>query len=510
MSAQKFYLTTTLPYVNADPHIGFALELIQADTIARWQRLLGNEVVFNTGTDEHGLKIYRKAQEQNMGPQAYVDMYAAKFSQLKTLLNVTYTHFIRTTDEHHIKAAQEMWRRCLANGDIYKKNYTVKYCVGCELEKTESELVNDRCPVHPNLELEHIAEENYFFRWSNYQEALLFLYNERPDFVAPKERLSEIKSFVQRGLDDFSISRLKSKMPWGVPVPDDDDHVMYVWFDALTNYISTLGWPDEKYAQWWPGVQIAGKDNLRQQTAMWQAMLMSAGIEPSKQVIIHGFITANGQKMSKSLGNVVDPFEIVQKYGIDAVRYYLLAELNPFEDGDYSTEKFKKRYNGNLANGIGNLTNRILTMVEKYCNNTIPKVSEVNHDLITFLTKEIWPAYTAHMSQYRFDLALESVWKFIAHCDQIISDKQPWALAKAGESAKVNDLLYHLAEALRHIAIMLWPAMPATAENILNQLGLSTATELHKPISELQQWVDLTVGNEIKKAEPLFPRLEKV
>lgn len=508
MPKDKFYITTTLPYVNADPHIGFALEIIQADTIARWKRLQGYEVLFNTGTDEHGLKIYRKALENGLEPKVYCDQYAARFSVLDELLNLTYTNFIRTTDEHHIKACQEIWRRCLANGDIYKKNYNIKYCVGCELEKTDSELEDDRCPIHPNLEIEIIAEENYFFRFSRYQEPLLFLYDEHSEFVVPVSRLNEIREFVKRGLEDFSISRLKSKMPWGVAVPDDEDHVMYVWFDALTNYISTLGWPDEKYREWWPGMQIAGKDNLRQQAAMWQAMLISAGLEPSTQIFIHGFITANGQKMSKSLGNVIDPYALVERYGTDAVRYYLLSEINPFDDGDYSQDKFEKRYNGNLANGIGNLTNRILTMIEKYCDNRVPKVTAIDRDLIDFLTKEIWPQYQKHMDCFRFDLALEAVWKFITHCDQLISDKQPWALAKEGKTREVEDLLYHLAEALRHISIMIWPALPETSEKIISQLGLTLEIELAKPLIELQQWVELTVGNTIKKQTALFPRLE--
>ncbi len=283
---KKFYITTTLPYVNADPHIGFALEIIQADVIARYQRKQGSDVFFNTGVDEHGLKIYRKAKEQNLDPKAYCDIYAAKFGDLKSKLNLSYDNFIRTTDSHHIAAAQEFWLRCQKNGDIYKKNYKVKYCVGCELEKTDSELENGKCPIHPNQEIEVIQEENYFFKYSNYQKKLLAWYEKNPEFVLPKTKLNEITEFTKQGLEDFSISRLKEKMPWGVDVPGDDKHIMYVWFDALVNYIAALNWPSDSknFKDFWPGMQVAGKDNLRQQSSMWQAMLMSAGLPNSKQI----------------------------------------------------------------------------------------------------------------------------------------------------------------------------------------------------------------------------------
>ncbi|MFH1188404.1 MAG: class I tRNA ligase family protein, partial [bacterium] len=314
---KPIYITTTLAYVNASPHIGFALEIIQADVIARYYQEKGYDVFFNTGTDEHGLKIYRKAQDAGKDIQVYVDEYAAQFNKLKEALNVSYNNFIRTTDEHHIKAAQEFWLRCKKSGDIEKRIYKAKYCVGCELEKTDSELENGKCPLHPNQDIENIEEENYFFKFSKYGKRLLKLYEENPDFVVPETRMNEIKAFVEGGLEDFSISRLKTKMPWGVSVPDDDDHVMYVWFDALVNYIAAIGWPDDvdKFKHYWSVIQCAGKDNLRQQSAMWQAMLMSAGLPPSKQILIHGFINVNGQKMSKSLGNVVNPFDVVDAFG---------------------------------------------------------------------------------------------------------------------------------------------------------------------------------------------------
>lgn len=500
--SKTFYLTTTLPYVNADPHIGFALEIIQADALARYHRLLGEEVVFNTGTDEHGLKIYRKARENYEEPQAYCDRYAARFDALKQALNLSYTNFIRTTDKHHIKAAQEFWLRCFKNGDIYKKNYKIKYCVGCELEKTDSELVDGNCPMHPNLDIEIIEEENYFFHFSKFEEELLELYRKQKNFVLPRNRLREIINFVEFGLRDFSISRLKSKMPWGIPVPNDEDHVMYVWFDALINYISTIGWPNDekKFKSFWPGVQVAGKDNLRQQSAMWQAMLMSAGLPASKQIFIHGFITSGGQKMSKSLGNVVDPFEIVKKYGTDAVRYFLLGALPPDDDGDFSIERFEKFYTAHLANGIGNLTSRILTMLEKYSDSRVPdgKTESAGRK-----TGEFWKKYNAYFSEYKFDEIVKLVNGFVAELDALISEEKPWEKAKSGEN--IQPMLYQLAESLRLIALALLPIIPETAEKILSQLGV----EVNK-LDVLEKEIEkgkLKPGAKIKKTGILFPRL---
>lgn len=400
----KFYITTTLPYVNAQPHIGFALELVQADTIVRYLRSQGHDVFFNTGTDEHGLKIHRKAQEEKKDTQEYVDEYAEKFKELRGALGLSDdVNFIRTTDGYHKKAAQEFWKICLANNDIYKKEYKIKYCVGCELEKTDSELVDGKCPIHPTGEIEIINEENYFFRFSKYQQELLKLYEKQPDFVIPDFRFNEIKAFVKRGLEDFSISRLKSKMPWGVAVPDDPDHVMYVWFDALVNYISAIGWPDdlEKFESYWPVTQLAGKDNLRQQAAMWQTMLMSARLSPSKQILIHGFINSAGQKMSKSLGNVVNPFDLVTEYGTDALRYYLLREIPPFDDGDFTLSRFKEVYNADLANGLGNLVARVAKLCEtsEYTQMDTASSEHVSID----------EEYSEALSQYKFSDSLSYI-----------------------------------------------------------------------------------------------------
>jgi len=329
--------------------------------------LWGKRCFFNTGTDEHGQKIYDNAIAAGQTPQEYVNKFSYEFKKLIPALGLMEDiHFIRTTDTNHIAAAQEMWRRCKANGDIYKATQTIRYCVGCELEKTDSELEDEVCPLHPNNNLEIREEENYFFKFSEYQQKLLALYKENPQFVIPSFRQKEIITFVEGGLRDFSVSRLKNKMPWGVAVPDDDDHIMFVWFDALTNYISTTGWPEkEDFDGWWPGTQVAGKDNLRQQTAIWQAMLMSAGLPTSKQVVIGGFINSGGQKMSKSLGNVIAPSELVARYGTDATRYILLRHVHPFDDSDLTWEKMDEYYSADLANGIGNVTSRILAMTQK-------------------------------------------------------------------------------------------------------------------------------------------------
>lgn len=461
----NYYVTTTLPYVNAEPHIGFALEMVQADCLARYHQLLGNKVVFNTGTDEHGQKIYQKALEFKRGPQDYCDEYAKKFELLKKALNLSYTNFIRTTDPHHIFAAQTFWELCVKKGDIYKKNYQQKYCIGCELEKSDSELVNGECPLHPGKKLELIDEENYFFAFSKYQKPLLDFYQKNPRFVVPDERYQEIVAFVKGGLKDFSISRQKLKMPWGVPVPNDPDHVMYVWFDALINYISTLGWPENEtnFKAFWPGIQVAGKDNLRQQTAMWQAMLMSAGLPTSKQVFIHGFITSDGQKMSKSLGNVINPLELVAKYGTEAVRYFLLAKINPYEDSDFTIKRFENAYNADLANGLGNLVSR----VAKLSKGLVFPPSKTTQITIT---------------DYRFDTALQQIWLDISAVDQHINQNTPWLVK---DQDKLYRILEEEIEEIRKIAIRLAPFLPETAEKIEKQFS----------------------AEKIVVAKPLFPRV---
>jgi len=459
--SKNFYITTTLPYTNSDPHIGFATEIIKADVIARIERSFGKEVIFNTGTDEHGLKIYQKSQEAGMEPRAFCDPYANKFCSLKEVLNVSFTNFIRTSDEHHIKAAQEFWRRCEANGDIYKKTYRIKYCVGCEMEKTDSELVDDHCPLHPAKELELIDEENYFFRFSNFQETLLKLYSNRPDFVIPSNRLTEIKNFVAGGLQDFSISRLASKMPNGVPVPGDESQVMYVWFDALANYVSTLDWPENQknFENFWPAVQVCGKDNLRQQSAMWQAMLASAGLPFSEQILVFGFLMANGQKISKSTGNTVDPFEMAEKFGADAVRYYLLTEIPMFEDGDFSEERLAQKYNADLANGLGNLVARVSNLLEK---NNIKTNFDVQESEAA--AKDFFASY--RQDNYRFGSLLQNIWQLIADNNEKLSTTAPWKLT---DQKEIENILQPIAKSILGIAHLLLPFLPMSAEKIISQ-----------------------------------------
>jgi len=506
----KYYITTAIPYANADPHIGFALEILYADVMARYQRLLGNEVYFLTGTDEHGQKMLKTAKEKGVPVEEYASQKSAKFLELADLWNITNDDFIRTTEERHMERAQKFWEASMKNGDIYKKEYSGLYCVGCESFKTEKDLVDGKCPDH-NCIPETLKEENYFFRLSKYQRRLEDLFDENPNFVYPDSKRKEMYNILKNGMEDISISRAKEKLPWGVPVPGDDTQVMYVWFDALTNYITALGYgsKDNKlFKKYWPAdAHVIGKEINRFHSLLWPAMLMSAKVELPKQICVHGWITVDGQKMSKTIGNVIDPLKIIEEYPLEAVRYFLMREI-PFDnDGDFTHDKFKERYNGDLANGLGNFTNRVLTMVEKYCDSTVPKVKKEDKKLVEFVSDEIWPNYLRAMDKFDFVHALENVWKFITHCDQIISERQPWALAKAGKTDELNDLLASLCESLRHIAVMIWPVMPETAEKLLSGLGLDTSKELKKSLEDLKQWSDNLKNKKAVKLSAMFPRM---
>ncbi|MFA7285563.1 MAG: methionine--tRNA ligase [Candidatus Paceibacterota bacterium] len=463
MKQTSFYLTTTLPYVNAELHMGHALEFIRADAIARYKKLQGFDVFFNTGTDEHGTKILEKAQEEGIEVQNFVDKNFSKFKDsLESFGMSKDIHFIRTTDENHIKLAQEFWSRVYNNGYIYKKNYEAKYCVGCESEKTHSEL-NEAgfCPDHDGRELQTISEENYFFKYSSFTEKLLKFYEDNPNFIIPEFRYNEIKMFVERGLNDFSISRLASKMPWGIPVPNDPEHVMYVWFDALTNYINTLDWQNnkEQFEKYWVSgtpTQYCGKDNTRFQGAMWQAMLMAADFQNSNQIVVNGFITGDGGvKMSKTLGNVVNPREIVEEYGTDALRYFMLREISSFEDSPFTRERFLDAYNAGLANGLGNLTSRILTLSEKYL-----KDFSLSRGFL------IPPQISLSLEQYKINEAMNAIWNLIDILDKYIQETQAFRVIKTDED-KGKALIIEYVTRLYDIGKSLEAFLPETSIKII-------------------------------------------
>jgi methionyl-tRNA synthetase len=469
------YITTTLPYVNASPHMGHALEFVQADTLARYERLQGAEVFFNVGVDEHGQKIARKADEQGIDRQAYVDKYAAEFNKLKEALDLSYDSFIRTTSAMHKAAAQEMWRRCNAAGDIYKKKYQGLYCVGCEAFKVESDLVEGKCPDHlvaPEL----VEEENYFFKLSNYQEYLTE-YLLRAGSILPEFRRQEALIFVQKGLEDLSISREKSRMDWGIPVPDDADHVMYVWFDALTNYISCLGWPNDtagNFEKFWENgstLQLAGKDQIRFQSIIWQAMLKSAGVKATDTIFYHGFITSGGHKMSKTIGNVIDPYALVARYGTDATRYIMLRHVHPTDDSDLTWEKMDEWYTANLVNGVGNLTARIMKMAETHLKSPVTISESASLDV-------------SALKQFEFQAVLDGIWAGIGAMDEYITENEPFKVVKT-DKVRAQEMIEKLVRDLYQIAMSLIPCMPQTAEVILSAI------------------------KENKKPENLFVRLEE-
>lgn len=473
------YITTTLPYVNADPHIGFAFEIVVADALARYWRLMGHEVFFTTGTDEHGQKIFEKATENKQDVKEYVDHFAGEFGKLKEALDLSYDRFIRTSDGAHEKAAQELWRQCEATGDIYKKKYKGLYCVGDEMFLRESDLVDGRCPNHPNVDPIELEEENYFFRFSKYQERLL-KYLSNTEVALPDWRRNEAINFVNAGLEDFSISREKARLSWGIPVPGDDTQVMYVWFDALTNYISTLGWPDDGeglFQKFWAEgntLQLAGKDQIRFQSLMWQAMLMSAGIKGTDTVVYHGFINSGGQKMSKSLGNIINPYEVVKKYGTDATRLMLLRHVHPFEDTDVTWERFDEWYTADLVNGLGNVVARVMKLAETYLPQAIerPEPSEFP------FPKE----YTDALSAYEMQKTADYIWSRIQTLDQQITETEPFKVVKV-DLEKGKELIAAQVSELYLIARLLNPFMPHT----------------NKVIKEA------ILAN--KKPENLFPRL---
>lgn len=486
---KTFYITTTLPYVNAPLHLGHATEFIRADIIARHKRILmGDEsVFFNIGTDEHGQKIFDKAMTEGVSAQKYTDKMSEKVRILSNKMNISHDNFMRTTDESHKKSAQKFWEVIDNKGYIEKRKYEVKYCVGCELEKTDSELLDGFCSDHPGKNLETINEENYFFLASNFTEDLKKFYKSNP--IIPKFRQNEIENLInEKGMKDFSISRIKEKMEWGVQVPGDESQVMYVWFDALVNYISTLGWGSENtenFEKFWESedstiFQICGKDNIRPQAAMWQSMLFAAGIKNTDKIFINGHITAEGGvKMSKSLGNTTEPSEVIDKYGIDAVRYFVARHINNHEDSSWTEERFLESYNADLVNGLGNLTNRILAMSQ-------------SAGVILFDEGRGYPIFgreNSLLEKYDFNGETEQIWKSIGDLDELISKTAPFKLAKSDDpedKKRLKVILLSLLNGLWAISDWIIPIMPETSEKI------------KKAISENK-----------KPEDPIFPRIEK-
>jgi methionyl-tRNA synthetase len=451
----KFYVTTSIAYTNAVPHIGYAMELIQGDVLARYNRQQGNEVWYLTGTDEHGTKNKQAAEAAGKEPQAYVDEMSEHFKKLAVTLDVATDQFIRTSNPDHKKACQALWKAC--EKDIYKADYEGWYCVGCEQFYTEIELPDHICPIHKKP-LDKIKEQNYFFKLSAYTAQIKELIQSDQLLIRPQSRKNEIMALLERGLEDVSISRDKKQLTWGVPVPGDEDQVMYVWFDALPNYITAVGYPDgSKFQKYWPAdLHIIGKDILRFHAALWPAMLLSAGLSLPKSLYVHGFISSEGHKMSKSLGNVVAPGDVIDKYGVDALRYYLLREIPSDGDGDFSWARMESVYNADLANDLGNLVQRVQVMFTKYFDRVIGDLPPHSHDI---------RPYQEAMTALRFDKALAEVWLLIRGLNQFLEEEKPWELAK-GDKDHLSEVLHHAVSDLVQIATLLMPFMPKTAEKI--------------------------------------------
>lgn len=476
----KFYITTAIDYVNDTIHIGHAFQKIAADVLARYNRIiLGNDnVFFLTGTDEYGQKAEKAAKTARISPLEFVRKISLSDKEQQNSLNISYDRFIETTDKDHAKVAQEIWKRVAKNGDIYTGEYTGLYCEGCEAYYDESDLEDNKCPFHPNLEIKKITEENYFFKWSRYQNFLIEHIKNNKDFIFPHERGNEMLEFA-KNIKDIPISR--SNFTWGVPVPNDPKQVMYVWFDALTNYLTGVGFLEDKklFAKFWPAdIHILGKDNLRWHALLWPAMLKSANLEIPKTILVNGFLNLNGQKISKSLGNIIRPTDWVKKYGADAVRYYLLRYTNLTNDSDISEEKLKQAYNADLANGLGNLVARVAKLCETSNYQQMQGAAKISSHLISV------EEYSESLSEYRLNDALSFVWAKITELDRYINNEKPWELAKQN-SPKLKNILSHVVDQIQEIAVLLEPFLPETARKIEEQFK----------------------GSRISSAKPLFPRI---
>ena len=520
---KNFALTTPLYYVNDVPHIGSAYTTMAADAIARFKRLEGNEVLFITGTDEHGQKIQRTAEEKGLSPQVQCDKTAASFDALWQKLNIQYDRFSRTTAPRHEEIVKEFFQRVWDNGDIYLAQKQGWYCVSCEEFKEKRELVNDGyCPIHTNKKAEWRDEENYFFRLSNYQTQLEALYEDQPDFIQPSSRRKEVLNFVKQGLQDFSISRVN--LDWGIAVPTDPKHTIYVWFDALLGYVTALLDPEDEptlenaLSRWWPmNIHLIGKDILRFHAVYWPAMLLSAGITPPKKVFGHGFLTKDGQKMGKSLGNTLDPVALVDKYSADAVRYYFLREIEFGQDGDFNETRFVNVLNSDLANDLGNLLNRTLKMANKYCENRTPNLKGEDipaENVLKEIGSQLSDRATTAYNTLQFSRACQEIIHLVTTSNKYIDEQAPWSLYKQGEQKQVEEVLYSILESIRLSAYLLSPIIPTLSSQIYQQLGFSV--DFNQPSSFKEQisfevhkcWGILPPQQLLGEAKPVFLRLE--
>ena len=477
---KPYYITTAIDYPNAPPHVGHSLEKVAADAIARYHRLQGHDTYFSMGLDENSQHVVQAARANNVDIVTWTSKMDQAFRLAWSKLDVSYDRWIRTTEERHFRASQEMIRRAQQRGDIYKSIYTGWYCPNCNTFYQDEDLVGGRCPLHLSLVPEWLEEENYFFALSKYSDRLLAHINEHPDFIVPQVRRSEVLGMIRQGLRDFSVSRRvdRLKEPWGVPFPGDPEHVIYVWFDALTNYLTAVGFPDDTamFERYWPAdVHVIGMDITRFHCLYWPAMLMSAGISLPRQVAAHGFITLEGERISKTTGNIVEPVGLVNEFGADAVRYYLLRNLSFASDGDFSREGLIQRYNDELAKDLGNLLNRVVTMVNRYRNGAIPApgpASDLEEDLQSVAAGTRQRAEKA-LEAWEIGNALQSIWSFVRRTNQYLEQSEPWQLARLPEKgAQLDTVLYSAAEAMRLLAIFLSPFIPGASDRILSQLGL--------------------------------------
>ena len=519
--ARPSYVTTPIYYVNDRPHIGHAYSTVAADVVSRYARLRGKPAYFLTGLDEHGLKIERRAQEEGLAPQDFVDRMAAPFRLAWEELGCAHDGFIRTTSTQHRENVQALWKLMQDKGDIYLDDYEDWYCVGCESFKTEKELLEGNlCPIHQKP-VERIKERSYFFRLSNYTQPLLDLYETHPEFVRPEARLNEVKSFVKEGLRDLSISRTSFR--WGVPVPDDPEHVVYVWLDALMNYVSGLGGPAKEgeaplYDEFWQSSEtithIVGKDILRFHAVYWPAFLMSAGIRLPTQIWAHGWLTVNGEKMSKSLENFLPPGPLVEAFGADVLRYYLMREVGFGQDGDFSHRNLLNRYNGELANGLGNLMNRIVaSIVKKNLDGRVPNVDldaleDIDRQLID-KAKSASQQAAKHIEALAFHRALDSVWELVSAANKYVDSTAPWTLAKQDDKTRLGQVCYTVLETLRWLSIMLFPVMPEKCNELREQIGISPLLPTEQVDLWPSAWGGLRPGTQTRTSTPLFPRFDE-